>query len=159
MQSTFYLHLTLDCTAIYQVLCGTGRSEDWPGFISCAGTGQSTELQVEYQGTYERYPWCKRGFSKVRCCGWKAPSSPSSNSFSDWLLILISLLAAACFVEWKSPHQADVACVPRQRCWEWDFLGASSQCGSDVWGKNIQMVIISCIHLIYSFFNHSTFWL
>lgn len=130
------------------------------------GTGQALSAvlalarAVSYRGAPREVCCGARGdFPRWCTVGERHLPSPSSNSFFDWLLTLTSLPGAACSVQWKSPLQADRGCVPRQICWEWDFLGASSQCGSDVWVKNIQMVIISYIHLIYSFFNHSTFWL
>lgn len=119
IQLTLYLHLTLNCTAIYQVLRWTGRSEDWPGFISCAGPGQSSGLQVDCQGTVGKFPLVQKGIFQGDVLWVKGTFHlPLVIPFFVWLLILISLLGAACFVGWKSPHQAAMGCVLRQICWE-----------------------------------------
>lgn len=97
-------------------MCWIGRPGDWPGFISCGGPGQNSELQGDSQGTVGKCPLVQKGIFQG-CVGERHFPSPSGNSFFDWLLIL-SLLGAVCSLEWKSPLQADMGCVPRQIRWE-----------------------------------------
>lgn len=72
---------------------------------------------------------------------------PFLTSYWYWL----TFFGATCFVEWKLPHKAEMGYIPRQIYWGWNFGGVLSKGRNDMWGKNIQMVIISYIHLIYSF--------